>query len=119
MLAELVHSYGSAWVEVLDYVRKDARLGQRITPRLPFILAEAHYAAEHEMACCIADVALRRTDAGNLGDPEGRIGKAIGSELQRVLGLSEQQLQEQLASYLDQIAIDGLERKPEARAEQA
>jgi glycerol-3-phosphate dehydrogenase len=118
-LAELVHSYGSAYVDVLDYVRKDARLGQRITPKLPFILAEVHYGAEHEMASCIADVALRRTDSGNLGDPGGAIGKAIGAELKRVLGLSDQQEEQQLASYLDQIAIDGLERAPAAEAKPA
>ncbi|MGI5863104.1 MAG: FAD-dependent oxidoreductase [Myxococcales bacterium] len=108
VLTEFVHSYGSAYVDVVEYVRKEPRLGERIAAHLPFILAEVHYAAEHEMARTIADVALRRTDAGNLGDPGGRIGRAIGAELQKVLGLSDEQVESQLAAYLDQIAFDGL-----------
>jgi glycerol-3-phosphate dehydrogenase len=107
-LAELVHGHGSAWIDVLEYVRRDPRLGARIHPERPFVLASVHHAVEHEMATCIADVALRRTDAGNLGDPDGRVGRAIGAELQRLLGLSDQQLARQLADYLDQLAIDGL-----------
>ncbi len=108
ILAQLVHSYGSAYVDVVEYVRKEPRLGERIAPHLPFILAEVHYAAEHEMARTVADVALRRTDAGNLGDPGGRIGRAVGAELQKVLGLTDEQVEKQLTAYLDQIAVDGL-----------
>ncbi len=105
-LAELVRSYGSGHVEVLDYVRKEARLGQRIAPDRPFILAQVRHAAEHEMAHTVADVALRRTDAGNMGDKDLAVGKAIAAELQQVLGLSAADVERQLAEYKDQLAVD-------------
>jgi glycerol-3-phosphate dehydrogenase len=105
-LAELVRSYGSGHVEVLDYVRKDPRLGQRIAPDRPFILAQVRHAAEHEMATSVADVALRRTDAGNMGDKNLEVGKAIAAELAQVLNLSAADVEKQLAAYKDQLAID-------------
>ncbi|MGC4121066.1 MAG: glycerol-3-phosphate dehydrogenase C-terminal domain-containing protein [Myxococcales bacterium] len=105
-LAELVSSYGSGYVEVLDYVRKDARLGQRIAPDRPFILAQVRHAVEHEMAHSVSDIALRRTDAGNMGDKDLLVGKAIAAELQQVLGLSAEAVEKQLAEYKDQLAID-------------
>ena len=58
------------------------------------------------MATCVADVALRRTDAGNLGDKDLRVGQAIASELATVLPLGEADLQKQLAEYRDQLAVD-------------
>lgn len=116
-LEELVRSYGSGHVEVLDYVRKDPRLGQRIAPDRPFVLAQVRHAVEHEMAHTVADVALRRTDAGNMGDKDLKVGKVIAAELQQVLGLGVEAIDRQLAEYEDQLAID--EPKPAAAPQPA
>jgi len=105
-LTELVRSYGSGYVEVLDYVRQDRRLGQRMAPDRPFVLAQVHHAVEHEMASSVADIALRRTDAGNLGDKDLRVGKAVAAELATLLRLGQAELDQQLAEYQDQLAID-------------
>lgn len=109
-LEELVQSYGSGYADVLAYVRRDRRLGARIAPDRPFILAQVHHAVEHEMAFSVADVALRRTDAGNLGDRSGSVGMAIARELAALLGLSEAEKRAQVEAYCDRIAIDGLAR---------
>jgi glycerol-3-phosphate dehydrogenase len=106
-LEELVRAYGSGYVGVLDYVRRNARLGQRIAPDRPFVLAQAHHAVEHEMARTVSDVALRRTDAGNLGDADLRVGRAIAEEIAPILGLTESEKARQLADYRDALAIDG------------
>lgn len=105
-LEELVHSYGSGHVDVLEYVRKEPRLGQRIAPDRPFVLAQIHHAVDHEMAFTVTDVALRRTDAGNLGDRDLRVGQVIAEELAAKLHLSEAERKKQLAAYQDQLAID-------------
>jgi glycerol-3-phosphate dehydrogenase len=105
-LEELVLSYGSAYVDVLDYVRREGRLGQRIAPDRPFILAQVDYALDHEMAQTVADVALRRTDAGNMGDRDGRVGQAIADEIALVRKLPEAEIKKQLAEYRDLLSID-------------
>lgn len=114
VLRELVTSYGTAYVDVLEYARKEPPLAQRIVPDRPFILAEVRYALEHEMATSVADVALRRTDAGNLGDRDLAVGRAIADEVARVLRLSEAEKKRQLDEYADLIAMDGLARPAEA-----
>lgn len=105
-LEELVRSYGSGYVDVLDLVREEPRLGGRIAPDRPFILAQVHHAVRHEMATSVADVALRRTDAGNLGDRDGQIGRVVLEEVAPLLGLSEEAKARQLAEYRDLVAID-------------
>jgi glycerol-3-phosphate dehydrogenase len=105
-LRELVCSYGSGWTAVLERVKKDPRLGQRVAADRPFVLAEVACAVEHEMATSVADVALRRTDLGNLGDPDGTIGRAVADELQAVLGFSDAEKARQLSEYRDQLAMD-------------
>lgn len=116
VLSELVHSYGSAWDDVLAYVRRDSRLAQRLAPDMPFILAEVHFAVSHEMAQTVADVALRRTDAGNVGDREGIAGRAIAAEMQQILGWSDEEREKHLADYFDQLAIDGLSLPARSKA---
>ncbi len=107
-LLELVRSYGSAYSDVLEYVRQDKRLGARIKADRPFVLAQVHHAAERELATSVSDIALRRTDAGNLGDKDLAVGRAIADELQKVLKLSDADKQRQLDEYADAIRMDGL-----------
>ncbi len=116
VLRELVCSYGTAYDGVLEYARKDRRLAARIAPDRPFILAEVRHALEREMATSVADVALRRTDAGNLGDKDLAVGRAIADEVARALGLSDAEKQRQLAEYRDLIAMDGLDGAARSRA---
>ncbi len=105
-LAQLVQDYGSGHVDVLDYVRREPRLGQRIASDRPFVLAQIHYAVEHELATCVADVALRRTDVGNLGDKDLAIGRTVARELATLLRLPEAELERQLDAYRDLLQVD-------------
>lgn len=57
----LASAYGSQWRTVWQYAERDATLGERVSAALPYILAEVMHAVEHEMACTLADILVRRT----------------------------------------------------------
>ncbi len=55
--------YGSDAPAILDLIRHDPRLGDRLDPALPYVAAEVVWAARVEMARTIEDVLARRTRA--------------------------------------------------------
>ena len=57
----LVRAFGDRWPDVWTLAERDRALLVPLAPGLPYIAAEAAYAATHEMACTIADVLMRRT----------------------------------------------------------
>lgn len=57
----LMQGYGADWTRVWQYTQRIATYGQCIADGLPYLLAEVAHAVEHEMACTIADVLIRRT----------------------------------------------------------
>jgi glycerol-3-phosphate dehydrogenase len=72
----LVRAYGDRWPAVWAYAEKDRSLARPIVDGLPYVGAEVRYAAEHEMACTVTDVLMRRTqiafetrDAGRSAAP--------------------------------------------------
>jgi glycerol-3-phosphate dehydrogenase len=59
--ARLARAYGERWSEVWALAERDRSLVRPLAEGLPYIGAEAAYAARHEMACTVADVVMRRT----------------------------------------------------------
>jgi len=57
----LVSLYGSRYREVLDYVKKDRRLRERICKTKPDIMAEVVHAIEKESALTLGDFMIRRS----------------------------------------------------------
>ena len=57
----LATAYGSRWRTVWRYATDNAKLAERVVADLPYIAAEVAYAVEHELACTLADVFIRRT----------------------------------------------------------
>jgi len=57
----LLNTYGADAAWVLAYVEENPALGERIVPDLPYLMAEALYAVQHEMAVTLSDVLIRRT----------------------------------------------------------
>jgi glycerol-3-phosphate dehydrogenase len=80
--AHLAARYGHAAVFVLRLAETAPQLGERISPELPDIVAEAPFAAAHEQACSLGDVLLRRTRLGLL---DARALTAAGAERPRVV----------------------------------
>lgn len=60
-LSHLVSLYGSRYVEVLDYVKKDKRLKERLCRTNPDIMAEVVHSVEKESALTLNDFMIRRS----------------------------------------------------------
>lgn len=104
----LVHDYGSSARSVLLEQREQPRGLERIRGDLPYLRGEVRHAVQRELAFTVADVALRRTDIGNLGDARAEAGKVVAEEMQRLLGWSDAEREKQLAAYLDELAVDAV-----------
>jgi glycerol-3-phosphate dehydrogenase len=61
--AHLLRRYGTLAAEVEAMIARDGSLGRPLVPGLPYLAAEAVYAARHEMARNLDDVLSRRTRA--------------------------------------------------------
>jgi glycerol-3-phosphate dehydrogenase len=62
-LTHLIRRYGSDTGELLSLCEADATLAEVLVDGLPYLKAEAAYAARHEMAVTLSDVLARRTRA--------------------------------------------------------
>ncbi len=110
--AQLVHAYGDRWRMLWGLVEREAGLGTRLDPDLPYIEAEVLWAAAAEAAWTVADVLVRRMpiayerrDAGRVLAPRvaallGRVhgwddatvasaAVAFDGEAQRLFGIDE------------------------------
>ena len=68
-MQHLIYNYGTAYPEVLQYVKESPSLYQPLTPASPVIKAEIVHAVRDEMALRLSDVVLRRTELGLAGNP--------------------------------------------------
>jgi glycerol-3-phosphate dehydrogenase len=58
--ARLVHAHGDRWRDVWSLAAHEPALAERIEPTRPYLMAEARWAVEEEMACTLADLLVRR-----------------------------------------------------------
>jgi glycerol-3-phosphate dehydrogenase len=92
--------YGSLAAEVRALVAADPTLGARLVPGLPYLRAEAVYAARHEMATTIDDVLSRRTRARLLArDAAAAAAGDVGALLAAELGWTDAERNAQIAAY--------------------
>ena len=98
--AHLAARYGTLAPEVEHLTVEDPTLGQPLIPGLPYLRAEAIYAARHEMATTLDDILLRRTRA-HLFDRTATLAAApaIAGLLAGELGWSDAETAAQLAAY--------------------
>ncbi len=57
----LVHAYGSRWDAVWERATRAPAGTARISIELPYVMGEMLYAVEHDMACTLGDLLIRRT----------------------------------------------------------
>jgi len=69
VIHHLVHSYGSAYGDVVRLIRENLIWAEPVTPARPVIKAEIIYAIRYEMAATLSDVIFRRTGLGAGGSP--------------------------------------------------
>jgi len=96
----LCAAYGGNLREVLRLAEEDARLGRRIVPDLPYLLAEVVYACRHEMAMTLDDVLSRRTRLvlEDLRQGEG-IAQGVAEVMAVELGWDAAEIARQAAAY--------------------
>jgi glycerol-3-phosphate dehydrogenase len=104
-LDRLVSLYGSRYKEVLDYLKKDGRLKERICKTQPDIMAEVVHAIERESAFTLNDFMIRRSLIA-FRQCEGldccsKVAKKMG----RVLGWSDREVSSQIRAYKNEIAM--------------
>ncbi len=96
----LAQAYGSRWRVVWRYATEHAQLAERIVSDLPYIAAEVAYAVDHEMACTISDVFIRRTHIAFETRDHGRgAARRMVSIMATPLSWSDVEVATQLAAY--------------------
>ncbi len=105
--AHLARRYGSHADEVRALVAFDASLGEPLVAGLPYLRAEAVYAARHEMATTLDDVLARRTRA-HLLDRTATLAAAaeVAALMQAELGWSEAEAARQVDRYAAMCAAE-------------
>jgi glycerol-3-phosphate dehydrogenase len=99
--AHLGDRYGTAAGEIDRLVAGDGHLVEPLVPGLPYLRAEAVYAARHEMATTLTDVLVRRTRA-HLLDRAATVEAAPGvaALLAAELGWDDTERQRHLDDYI-------------------
>jgi glycerol-3-phosphate dehydrogenase len=84
-IEHLVFTYGSEYGNLVQYIKEDPELAERIEPDLPVTAAEVVHAIRHEMALTLADIIQRRTELGAAGLPSitvlQKCAELMGNEL--------------------------------------
>jgi glycerol-3-phosphate dehydrogenase len=102
----LVGRYGGEARTAMAMVRSDPAMGAPLVPGLPYLRAEAVYAARYEMAHTVEDVLTRRTRA-TLHDQEAAAEAAsdVAGLVAPELGWSAEDAERQVAAFRE--AVDG------------
>jgi glycerol-3-phosphate dehydrogenase len=118
-LDRLVVLYGSRYTEVLDYLKKDRRLTERICKTQPDIMAEVVHAIEKESALTLNDFMIRRSLIA-FRQCEGLDCCAnVAKKMGQALRWSGREVSSQIRAYKNEIAMrhayeknDPLEHEP-------
>jgi glycerol-3-phosphate dehydrogenase len=103
--SHLVSVHGDRAPAVLALVAEDASLGAPLVAGLPWIAAEAVWAARHEMAVTLADVLERRTRLA-LVDPEAGLASAAPDLVARALGWPPERTAAEAAAVRARVAAE-------------
>lgn len=111
-IAELADRYGGEARVLVAMVEHDAALGQPLVEGLPYLAAEAVYAARYEMAGSVTDVLARRTRA-HLLDARAcaEAAHSVAALLAPELGWSDDETRSQADAY--RAVVAGEQAAPE------
>src|SRR5260221_1885368 len=91
--------YGTDRTSIEEMAKADAKAGDRLHPRLPYLTAEAEWAIDHEMARTIQDVLSRRTpalllDSKSAVEAAPRVARLLAEKLSRDAAWEAKQVQQ-------------------------
>jgi glycerol-3-phosphate dehydrogenase len=104
MVEHLGRRYGGEARALMSMIREDPSLGEALVEGLPYVAAEAVYAARHEMARSVDDVLARRTRARILGrDDSAAAAEATAALIARELGWGTTEAEASASSFRDAV----------------
>jgi len=105
LAVHLADRFGGEARTLLAMIAKDPVLGEPLVAGLPYVKAEAVYAARHEMASTVDDVLSRRTRARLLDrDASDAAAPDVAALIGAVLGLSDDEQAAQVVAYRASLA---------------
>jgi glycerol-3-phosphate dehydrogenase len=101
VLQNLIWTYGARHTGVLELLKNDAALGERIRGDRPEILAQVVFSVREEMAGTLCDILTRRTGIGTLGHPGDEALDKVTGLAARLLGWDPERVESEKKIYLD------------------
>ena len=106
VIQHLISAYGSQCLSILQLAERDKILKQRVVNDLPYLWAEVPFAVEHEMACTLNDVMIRRM---HFIHEDQQQGLAHATQIAAVMGQSLhwdiEEITQQVKAYERQVAL--------------
>ncbi len=99
IISHLVSTYGSRYVEVLQWAQREPHYSERLVPDEPWILAEVAYAAHEEMVLSLNDFLWRRVKWAHYKDLSQESLLSIAQILGQFLGWSKEDHDTQLGEF--------------------
>lgn len=101
----LASRFGSETKMLQEFIANDAALGEQLVPGLPYLKAEAIFAAQHEMAMTLDDILSRRTRA-RIINRRASVASArnVAELVAPFLNWSEQEVNNQVLAYCESCA---------------
>ena len=113
----LVNRYGADAGVIIAMVVAEPRLGDPLVPGLPYLRAEARFAAEHEMVVSLDDLLSRRTRARLLArDASDEAAESVASLIAGPLGWTDEEQRRQVELYRASVAAERAALKAPAGA---
>lgn len=99
-VTHLLNRYGSLISEILELIKEEPKLAQKLDLTLPYIKAEIVYAASHEGARTVDDVISRRTRLAFEAKAHGvHLADEVGTLIAPVLGWNAKARKDSVAAY--------------------
>jgi len=107
LLRHLVSRYGTDARAVAAMIAGDSSLGEVLVPGLPYVRAEAIYAARYEMAQTLGDILTRRLPARWFAaEASAAVADAVARSVAADLGWDDARVSTEVASYRDTVRDD-------------
>jgi glycerol-3-phosphate dehydrogenase len=101
----LVGLYGLCAADILDLVKQDARLGERLSEAYPDIRAQVKFAVQHEHALTVEDYIARRSNMGMQPGQGMEAVEAVAQEMAGLLNWSADEIRSQVEAYRKSVIL--------------
>jgi glycerol-3-phosphate dehydrogenase len=116
----LANTFGMRAIEVARLVATHAKLGERILPHRPEIMAQIDYSVHHEFATTVVDMIKQRTQLFYHDRDQGldAVDK-VADRMQELLGWDDETRQRMIEGYVEEVELSRAWRSEPSDASQA